>query len=72
MDILGIICEEIVNRQEKSAAADCNGVQAVKYVPPNFFDSLHNASLFARFAVQKAAVLRRKRLLTQAFCRHSI
>ena len=27
---------------------------------------------FACFAVQKAAASRRKRLLTQAFCRHSI
>ena len=32
-----------------------------------FFGSLQNASLFVSFAVQKAAAVRRKRLLTQAF-----
>ena len=37
-----------------------------------FFGSLQNASLFVSFAVQKAAAVRRKRLLPQAFCRHSI
>ena len=38
----------------------------------DFFDSLHNASLFVCFAVQKAAAARRNGLLLQAFCRHLI
>ena len=37
-----------------------------------FFGSLQNASLFVSFAVQKAAAVRRKRLVPQAVCRHSI
>ena len=71
MDILGTICEETVNQQKKAPLRVAAALRLSKS-PPNFFDSLHNASLFVRFAVPKAAALRRKRLLTQAFCRHSI
>ena len=35
----------------------------------DFFDSLRFSD---RYAVRKSAAVRRKRLLTQAFCRHSI
>ena len=59
--------------QPKQPGSRCfRAVQAIEKVRWTFSTAFTMPRFFVCFAVQKAAAARRKRLLPQAFCRHSI
>ena len=59
--------------QPKQPGSRCfRAVQAIEKVRWTFSTAFTMPRFFVCFAVQKAAAARRKRLLSQAFCRHSI